>query len=337
MMSLRSTLAALLLLASGLSTPAVASDEVVAGNVTVKVAQRDEAAEAIIANAREAGGWFSTLAGDHITLRVPADHVEPLMAFAAELGVLTDRQISRSDYSHELSQARARLATREEMLEQYMEVLEGASAKSVVTVEREVTRLVSEIEQLKGRIRYLEDQVGYGTVTVWFEFRDRAAPARDGSSSFAWLNSLNITDLLGEFRWLDTRGKTTTWLQVPPDGFAPYKAKKAFRAVSPDGVVFRVRAAEHEPEADLSFWKEAMGKRMVEAGYQVLAESEISASGTAGTLLELTAPYGTDDYSYLLAIFPAGKEIVIVEAAGEVATFAARRDAIIQAIGQVQP
>jgi hypothetical protein len=327
----------LALLALGLSTPAIAAEELVSGSVTVKVSQRDEAAAAIIANAREAGGWFSALAEDHLTLRVPAAHVEPLMGFAGELGVLTDRQISRSDYSQELSQARARLATREEMLEQYMAVLEAASAKAVVTVEREVTRLVSEIEQLKGRIRYLEDQVDYGTVTVWFQFRDRSAPARDGSSSFAWLNSLNITDLLGEFRWLDTRGKTTTWLDVPPEGFAPYKAKEAFRAVSPDGVVFRVRAAEHEPEADLPFWKEAMHKRMEDAGYQVQAEADITASGTPGTMLELTAPYGTDDYSYLLAIFPAGKRIVIVEAAGEVADFAARRDAIVAAIERVEP
>jgi hypothetical protein len=334
-MSLRFPLLALFAL--GLSTPVTAAEELVAGSVTVKVAQRDEAAAAIIDQARASGGWFSTLAADHITLRVPAAQVEPMMGFAAELGVLTERQISRSDYSHELSQARARLATREEMLEQYMEVLEGASAKSVVTVEREVTRLVSEIEQLKGRIRYLEDQVNYGTVNVWFQFRDRAAPARDGSSSFAWLNSLNITDLLGEFRWLDTRGKTNTWLAEPPEGFAPYKAKKVFRAVSPDGVVFRVRAAEHEPQADLAFWKEAMGKRMEEAGYGVQAQAEIEASGTPGALLELTAPYGTDDYSYLLAVFPAGRELIIVEAAGEVATFAARREAVIAAIERIEP
>ncbi len=334
---MRASLSLIALLALGLSTPAVAAEEVVSGSITVKVAQRDEAAAAVIAEARELGGWFSQLHEDHLTLRIPSAQVEHLMDFSAELGVLTDRQIARYDHSQELSQARARLATRTEMLEQYMLVLEAASAKSVVTVEREVARLVAEIEQLKGRIRYLEDQVGYGTVSVWFEFRDRAAPARDGSSSFAWLNTLNLVDLVGEFQWLDTRGKTTTWLQVPPEGFAPYKAKKAFRAVSPDGVVFRVRAAEHEPEADLAFWKEAMTKRMVEAGYDVHSEGEIEAKGTAGALLELTAPFGTDDYSYLLAVFPAGKELVIVEAARRRWPPRPRRDAIISAIQRVQP
>lgn len=320
-----------------LSGSALATEEVVNGSITVKVSQRDEASDAVIAQAREAGGWFSQLAGDHVTLRVPAAQVEPMMDFASELGVLADRQISRSDYSMELSQARARLATREEMLEEYMKVLEQASSKAVVTVEREVTRLVREIEELKGRIRYLEDQVGYGTVQVWFQFRDRSAPVRDGSSSFAWLNSLNLMDLVGDFRWLDGRGNTSSFLPAPPEGFAPYDSKKLYRAVSPDGVVFRVRAAEHEPEADLAFWKEAMHKRMEEAGYNFLSEAELDASGTPGTLLELTAPYGTDDYTYLLAVFPAGKELVIVEAAGEVSRFDARKDAILAAIGSVEP
>ncbi len=336
-MMARRTIMSVLLAALCLPGVAGAAEEIVAGSLTVKVTQRDEAAAAIIAEARESGGWFSTLAQDRITLRVPAAEVEPLMDFSAGLGVLADTQISRTDRSRDLSQARARLATREEMLEQYMVVLEEASAKAVVTVEREVTRLVSEIEQLKGRIRYLEDQVNYGTVTVWFQFRDRAAPVSDGSSSFAWLNTLNLVDVLGEFRWQDGKGGTTAFLAEPPEGFAPYKAKKAYRAVAPDGVVFRVRTAKHEPEADLAFWKEAMTKRMAEAGYNHHAESDISASGTPGTLLELTAPYGTDDYSYMLAIFPAGKKLVIVEAAGEVATLEARRDAILEAIGRVSP
>jgi hypothetical protein len=337
-MNLRTPLfSALALLSLGSSGSAWAAEEVVAGSLTVKVTQRDEAAEAVIERAEQAGGWFSALADDHVTLRLPAEQVEPLMGFAGELGVLADRQISRTDRSQELSQARARLATRQEMLEQYMAVLESASAGAVVTVEREVTQLVQQIEQLKGRIRYLEDQVTYGTVTVWFQFRDRSAPVSDGSSSFAWLNSLNLVDVVGEFHWVDSRGNTHTFLAAPPEGFAPYESKKAYRAVSPDGVVFRVRSAEHEPEADLAFWKEAMHKRMLEAGYHFLSEAEVQASGTPGTLLELTAPWGTDDFSYLLAVFPAGKELVIVEAAGEVATFSERKDAILEAIGRVEP
>jgi hypothetical protein len=333
----RLTLTLGLLAALALPCAALAAEEVVSGAVTVKVSQRDEASAAVIAKARAAGGWFSEFAADHVTLRVPAAEVEPLMDFAAAQGVLAERQISRADNSAELSQARARLGTRKEMLEQYMAVLAGASAKAVVQVEREITRLVAEIEGLEGHIRFLEDRVAYGTVTVWFQFRDRAAPVSDGSSSFAWLNTLNLQDLVADFRWLQDRGGTSAFLDTPPAGFAPYRSRKAFRAVSPDGVVFRVRTARHDPEADLAFWKEAMQKRQAEAGYREHSAGDASAGSLPGTLLELTAPWGTDDYTYLVALFPAGKELVIVEAAGEVSRFAARREAVLEAVGRVRP
>lgn len=326
-----------LALAAAFATPAAAAEEEVTGSVTVKVSQRDEASAAVIARARATGGWFSEYAADHVSLRVPAAEVEAIMDFAATQGVLADRQISRSDESADLSQARARLRTRKEMLEQYMTVLAGASAKAVVTVEREVTRLVAEIEQLEGRIRFLEDHVRYGTVTVWFQFRDRSAPVSDGSSSFAWLNSLNLQDLVADFRWLRDKGAADRFLAVPPDGFAPYRDRRVFRAVSPDGVLFRVRSADHEPDADLAFWKEAMQKRQAEAGYRALSEAPVQAGAHQGTLLELTAPLGTDDYTYLVAVFPAGKELIVVEVAGEVSRFAARREAILAAVGRVHP
>jgi hypothetical protein len=37
---------------------------------------------------------------------------------------------------------------------------------------------------------------------------------------------------------------------------------------------------------------------------------------------------GTEDWTYLLAFFPAGRRMVVAEAAGEVSRLAARREAI---------
>ena len=37
-------------------------------------------------------------------------------------------------------------------------------------------------------------------ITVSFRFRDRAAPAATGTSSFPWLNTVNLTDLVEDFR-----------------------------------------------------------------------------------------------------------------------------------------
>lgn len=117
-----------------------------------------------------------------------------------------------------------------------------------------------------------------------------------------------------------------------PEGFARYTKARQIKAVSPEGVIYRVRSEDNKPFAELPFWKEALKKRMLDAGYIFLREAPIQADAQEGYLLELTAPYGQQDYTYLMAVFVLKKKIKIVEAAGEVSDLAAHRAAIFEAI-----
>ncbi len=121
-----------------------------------------------------------------------------------------------------------------------------------------------------------------------------------------------------------------------PAGFAAYDDTTPFRAVSPDGVVFRVREDDNDPEEDLSFWCEALKKRMLDAGYAFVREDAIKAQDHEGYVLELAAPIGMTDYAYLVGVFVRGSELVVVEASGEVTRFAARRESVLQAIAALQ-
>jgi hypothetical protein len=131
-------------------------------------------------------------------------------------------------------------------------------------------------------------------------------------------------------------GCTTHEIVSAPAGFARYSDSQEFKAVSPEGIVFRVRHEENKPYADLSFWKEALKKRMLDAGYIFLREASITADGQQGYLLELTAPFGEKDYTYLTAIFVRSNKIVIAEAAGEVTDLSARRDGILASIQRLK-
>jgi hypothetical protein len=121
-----------------------------------------------------------------------------------------------------------------------------------------------------------------------------------------------------------------------PQGFARYTKTREIKAVSPEGVTYRVRSEANKPFAQLPFWKEALKKRMLDAGYIFLGEAPVTADKREGYLLELTAPYGQQDYTYLIAVFALKREIVIVEAAGEVTELTARRDDILAAIGRLK-
>lgn len=302
--------------------------------LVIKVKDPQAVADELVQEAREAGGYFSSRTRQQVTFKIPTAKAEAFVSAAAERGLVVSRSFSNTGLTAQIADANARLAAREEVLARYFEVLDDASAESVVTVERAIVGLISEIEGLKGRIRSMEHQASFADVTVDFQFRDRAAPVRDGSSSFAWLNTMNLADLVQDFNGgYRPHGSKRYGGKIDPEGFAPYKIRREARAVSPDGVVMRVRAERHRPQADLPFWEEALLERMAAAGYRKAGDPEpITVDGQAGTLVTFNAPMGVDDYTYMVAIFPHGRKLIIAEAAGEIATFDEHEDAVRAAI-----
>ena len=112
-----------------------------------------------------------------------------------------------------------------------------------------------------------------------------------------------------------------------PQGFAAYPDQPGgeWKAVSPEGVTWRIHEEAHEPAADLAFWKGALRKRMSEAGYRIVDSLAFSAGGKSGMALELSAPLGQTDYGYLVAAILTDKKLIVIEAAGPSAEFAKHR------------
>jgi len=120
---------------------------------------------------------------------------------------------------------------------------------------------------------------------------------------------------------------------IRPDGFAIYQNNDfGYRFVSPDNIMYRVRAHENKEKADLTFWKTALKTHLLDSGYILLRESEISAKSTPGYLLRLSAPAGVKDYDYLVALFAHKEKLVVIESAGESRIFENYRQNIIDTI-----
>lgn len=302
--------------------------------LSLRVDDREAALQKAIALTRAHKGWFASLSTDRVSLRVPVEEARALVEELRAQGEVFERSFESQDLRAQRADLESRLKARKKVLEQYMAVLGSASAHSVVAVEQEIIRVVSEIEGIEGQLRVIDDRSSIARVDVGFVYRDRAAPLRDGTSSFAWLNTMNMADLLGDLQG-GARASRSRCSPATPDGFSAYRKKSRFQAVSPDDVIYRVRAEKNKPKAELTFWKEALRQRMVDAGYRLIREDKIESGGQEGYLIELSGANGPKDQTYLIALYVRGGRLIVAEATGEARELGARRAALVAAMQQL--
>ena len=168
-------------------------------SLVLKVGNRDQAADAVIAAVEKLDGYFIERTDENVRLKVPVESVKKLLAQIEPLGVVVERKQEAQDLGDVMDERRTRLLSKQEVLQRYFAVLAGAGPNAVVEVEQEMTALVVEIESLKGSLVMYEHQLKYADVVVSFQFRERRPPIRDGSSSFEWLNTMNLVDLIWRF------------------------------------------------------------------------------------------------------------------------------------------
>ena len=107
-----------------------------------------------------------------VTVRIPAQSLDDALAKFKAMAVRVERESSGSqDVTEEYSDLGARLrnleAAEQELLELLKAVREkGGKAEDILAVHRELTAMRGEIEQLKGRMQYLESTSDMAAVTI---------------------------------------------------------------------------------------------------------------------------------------------------------------------------
>lgn len=167
--------------------------------LVVKVSDRDKAADRLVRGAEERNGYFTRKDNDGVTLRVPVQHLDALVTEAGLLGQVIDRRLQREDLGNDLLNKQAALKAKSEVQRQYLAILDKADTDGALYVEKELIQLVAEIETLKGQIRKLQQRTAFALLAVRFDYPERRAPVPDGRSPFAWLNTMNLSDLMEEF------------------------------------------------------------------------------------------------------------------------------------------
>src|SRR5690606_24485640 len=104
----------------------------------------------------------------NISIRIPADNFDNFIE-EITLGVehFDRKEINVQDVTAEFVDIEARLKTKKELENRYVEILKQANTVSeILEVERQIGDLRAEIESFEGRLKYLNNQVSYSTLNV---------------------------------------------------------------------------------------------------------------------------------------------------------------------------
>ncbi len=187
--------------AAGVMSPEETSERLVIkqASMRVSVADPSQAMRSVMSMAESMGGyvvnsnqWNSVdssgkaYAQTSVTIRVPSERLDEAMqniramAADAENGVLSE-SVNGQDVTSDYVDSQSRLRNLEAAEQQLVKLLESATdLQYTLEIFRELTNIRSEIEVLKGHIKYLEESAALSSIAVEFVAEASLQPIQIG-------------------------------------------------------------------------------------------------------------------------------------------------------------
>ncbi|MCR9183483.1 MAG: DUF4349 domain-containing protein [Flavobacteriaceae bacterium] len=106
----------------------------------------------------------------NLTIRIPSENFQVLIdSISQGVAYFDQNDITQQDVSEEYVDLEARLKAKRELENRYLELLKQAkTVKDMLEIERELSSIREEIEARQGRLNYLQNQVSYSTIHLYF-------------------------------------------------------------------------------------------------------------------------------------------------------------------------
>jgi hypothetical protein len=135
-----------------------------------QLAEMVKSADGYISHSEKSGGSGSPRSGSWVC-RIPDTKSSAVATELAGLGEVIQQSMSANDVSEEFYDVEARLKNKRIEEERLVRHLRDSTGKllDILAVERELSRVRSEIEQTQGRLNYLSNQTSLATIRVLLE------------------------------------------------------------------------------------------------------------------------------------------------------------------------
>ncbi|MCA9078621.1 MAG: DUF4349 domain-containing protein [Planctomycetaceae bacterium] len=125
------------------------------------------------------GGSAGSIRRGTWTIRVPVDHYRELVAALTDLGELKEQCESSEEVTAEYFDLEARVRNKQQEEQRLLKHLDETTRQlpEILTIERELSRVRSEVERLQGRLKLLADQTSLSTIDLTIKETEPFVPA----------------------------------------------------------------------------------------------------------------------------------------------------------------
>ncbi|MGI5939223.1 MAG: DUF4349 domain-containing protein [Thermoleophilia bacterium] len=121
----------------------------------------------LVGSSSQAAGDEAAMKSGTISIRVPATSFTRALADAAKLGKVRSRQVQTQDVTEEYVDLKARIANSKAHVQALLDLLTKAkTVDEILQVQQVLTGAQQQLEELEGRMRYLDEHTGYSTITL---------------------------------------------------------------------------------------------------------------------------------------------------------------------------
>jgi len=147
--------------------------------------------------ARTLGGYLASRTDAAIVVRIPRARFQEALAEVAKVGDVLHREVEAQDVSDQVVDLEARLKNARAVRDRLAQLLQGATAtKDALEIEKELARVMGDIEVMEGKLQLFADKIAYSTVTVRFQPLSTSDVHVMARLPFPWLQELGLGPLL---------------------------------------------------------------------------------------------------------------------------------------------
>lgn len=303
--------------------------------ITVVVEKISESFRNIKALAENIGGYMQSMSANSIVVKVPAAKFQEVISEIEKFGQVSKKEIKGTDVTEEMYDSDIRLKNAEEMRKRLLKLLERADkVEDAVKIEQELGRITETIELLKGKIRYLENQIAYSTVTVNLNSPLPQVVIKD-EIPFEWVRNLANDLAKGNKISYHHVNKGSGVRFTLPKSFAKYYEDNYLTlATSAEGVFLRVQRHANSEGADPEFWTALIRRSL--SGEKAIYITDIrdikTKDKTYAKYIEGTKEVGGKKFGYLVAVALSKEYVFAYEAWGNLEQFSAEKKAVEESV-----